>query len=150
MANQAKIKDDDDLPSLDDVMNQISFPAEPPSTKVSARKSSKNQPLTALTTFLPDSSLAIPGELVLAWSDRFYYPGRIIDYASGHSKSIERKKFFTRYEKGFQTCQKTTKTRSWNLRCVICILVFIGLLLVYQMRAVDCDHFYKEGRQKEL
>ncbi|KAI7823210.1 hypothetical protein BC939DRAFT_166696 [Gamsiella multidivaricata] len=66
-------------------------------------------------TYLPDSSLTIPGELVLAQSDRFYYPGRIVsfnsksnkykvDYASGHSLSIERKKFYTTYEKGFTTC----------------------------------------------
>ncbi|KAK3814484.1 MAG: hypothetical protein J3Q66DRAFT_38352 [Benniella sp.] len=67
------------------------------------------------STYLPDSSLAIPGELVLALSERLYYPGRVVsfnsktnkykvDYASGHSISIERKKFFTRYEEGFQTC----------------------------------------------
>ncbi|KAI1321428.1 Structural maintenance of chromosomes protein 3 [Mortierella claussenii] len=106
-ANQAQVKDDDDLPSLDDIMSQIASPSMVSAVKNATRKKKKREDLT------------IPGELVLAWSDRFYYPGRIaafnnktnkykIDYASGHSQSIERKKFFTRYEKEFQTCQYTS------------------------------------------
>ncbi|KAI8345776.1 hypothetical protein B0O80DRAFT_265362 [Mortierella sp. GBAus27b] len=65
---------------------------------------------------MADCSLTIPGELVLALSNRVYYPGRVIsfndktnkykiEYSSGHTSSLERNKFFTRYEKGFQTCR---------------------------------------------
>ncbi|KAF9086148.1 hypothetical protein BGX23_009107 [Mortierella sp. AD031] len=60
-------------------------------------------------------NLTIPGELVLALAERSYYPGRIesfniksnkyrIELATGHHISVERKKFFTRYERDFQTC----------------------------------------------
>ncbi|KAG0197224.1 hypothetical protein BGX28_009260 [Mortierella sp. GBA30] len=107
-ANDAQLKDDDDLPSLDDILNQFS---SAPSTYSSAQLASKKEVASRQR-----SSLTIPGELILALADRFYYPARIasfnnksnkykVEYATGHSLSIERKKFFTRYEKGFQTCQ---------------------------------------------
>ncbi|KAF9428267.1 Structural maintenance of chromosomes protein 3 [Podila epigama] len=67
------------------------------------------------STFFPDSSLSIPGELVLAQMEKLYYPGKIttfnnktnkykILFATGNEQSVERKKFYTRYEKGFLTC----------------------------------------------
>ncbi|KAF0408177.1 hypothetical protein F8M41_008592 [Gigaspora margarita] len=65
--------------------------------------------------FHEDGSLMIPGEPVLAWSLKKYYPAKIIDYnepdkykvkfCDGATSVIPRKKFFTRYEDGFQTCQ---------------------------------------------
>ncbi|KAF9432393.1 hypothetical protein BGZ76_010859 [Entomortierella beljakovae] len=105
LAAEAQIEDDDDLPGWDDIMIGLSTAPKPTTSTTTSTVQKKKQ-----GTFL-----AIPGELILAWSDRFYYPGRIasfntktnkykVDYATGHSQSIERKKFFTRYEKGFQTC----------------------------------------------
>ncbi|KAF9113569.1 hypothetical protein BGX27_001276 [Mortierella sp. AM989] len=126
-ANEAQIEDDDDLPGWDDVMNELSTTPVPaaPAPASSTLKESQRKLAKTESIYLPDTSLAIPGELVLAWSDRFYYPGRVssfnsktnkykarakawIDFATGHSSSVERKKFFTRYEKGFQTCSLGT------------------------------------------
>ncbi|KAF8931740.1 autophagy protein 17 [Dissophora ornata] len=116
-ANEAQVHDDDDLPSMDDILSQFSSSPAMSSPSVAKKGSTGNQKRLPKsdTEYSPDISLTIPGELVLAISDRFYYPGRVmtfnnktnkykVDYASGHSISIERKKFFTRYEKGFQTC----------------------------------------------
>ncbi|KAF9954166.1 autophagy protein 17 [Mortierella alpina] len=117
-ATEAQLKDDDGLPSLDDILNNH-FPSAPANTLQTARKDTairQRPPVRPDTTYMPDSSLTIPGELILALSERFYYPARIVRFneksnkykvelASGHSPSIERKNFFTRYEKGFQTCQ---------------------------------------------
>ncbi|KAF9964781.1 Structural maintenance of chromosomes protein 3 [Mortierella alpina] len=116
-ATEAQLKDDDGLPSLDDILNH--FPSAPSNSLESARKDTATRqrpPVRPDTTYMPDSSLTIPGELILAQWGRLYYPARIVsfneksnkykvEYATGHSLSIERKKFFTRYEKGFQTCQ---------------------------------------------
>ncbi|KAF9290027.1 hypothetical protein BGZ68_008108 [Mortierella alpina] len=116
-AIEAQLKDDDGLPSLDDIINHFS---SAPSTSIeTARKDTairQRPPVRPDMTYMPDSSLSIPGELILAHWERLYYPARIIsfneksnkykvEYATGNSLSIERKKFFTRYEKGFQTCQ---------------------------------------------
>ncbi|KAF9173848.1 autophagy protein 17 [Mortierella sp. AD010] len=116
-ASEAQIADDDDLPGWDEVMNELSTTRTPaiPVSAPSALKENQRKMVKTESIYMPDTSLTIPGELVLAWADRFYYPGRIssfnnksnkykIDFATGHSSSVERKKFFTRYEKGFQTC----------------------------------------------
>ncbi|KAG0368560.1 hypothetical protein BGZ54_001690 [Gamsiella multidivaricata] len=107
-ASQAQLKDDDGLPSLDDIIDQLPTTHASSATHLNASRKKTTDAQRKLiktdATYLPDSSLTIPGELVLAQSDRFYYPGRIVDYASGHSLSIERKKFYTTYEKGFTTC----------------------------------------------
>ncbi|KAF9354119.1 hypothetical protein BGX26_008059 [Mortierella sp. AD094] len=116
-AGEAQVADDDDLPGWDDIMNELSTtPAPAVSVSASsALKESQRKMVKTESMYMPDTSLTIPGELVLAWADRFYYPGRVssfnsktnkykVDFATGHSSSVERKKFFTRYEKGFQTC----------------------------------------------
>ncbi|KAF9932723.1 hypothetical protein BGZ67_004599 [Mortierella alpina] len=116
-ATEAQLKDDDGLPSLDDIINH--FSSAPSNSLETARKDTairQRPPVRLDTTYVPDSSLTVPGELILAQWERLYYPARIVsfneksnkykvEYATGHSLSIERKKFFTRYEKGFQTCQ---------------------------------------------
>ncbi|KAG0047528.1 hypothetical protein BGZ83_007430 [Gryganskiella cystojenkinii] len=117
-ATKAQTKDDDDLPSPDHIFDLM--PRARPKTSlpkdghvpsgVGQRKQIKTgNKLDART------DLSIPGELVLATDGRAYFPARLIsfnqnsnkykvEYASGHSTSIDRKKFYTRYEKGFQTC----------------------------------------------
>ncbi|KAF9180603.1 hypothetical protein BGZ51_006083 [Haplosporangium sp. Z 767] len=117
-ANEAQIKDDDDLPSLDEALNQS--PSAPALASIQHLKLDKDKSYPRKfarteSNYMLDSSLTIPGELVLACPDRLYYPGRIMDFnnktnkykiqfAYGSCVSLERKKLFTRYEKGFQTC----------------------------------------------
>ncbi|KAF9329001.1 hypothetical protein BG006_007906 [Podila minutissima] len=89
---------------------------------VPTRKKNTSIPSTKTTPsssgYFPDKSLSIPGELVLAraQSERVYYPGKVLSFneksnkykvlfASGHEPSLERARFFTRYEEGFLTCQ---------------------------------------------
>ncbi|KAF9391756.1 hypothetical protein CPB97_005607 [Podila verticillata] len=68
--------------------------------------------------YFPDKSLSIPGELVLAraQTEKVYYPGKVmffndktnkykVYFATGNELSLERTRFFTRYEEGFLTCQ---------------------------------------------
>ncbi|KAF9341247.1 hypothetical protein BGZ91_010079 [Linnemannia elongata] len=95
-ASAEQLKDDDGLPSMDDVFSHLTI---------------------ADIEYVPDSSLTIPGELILAQAERgHYYPGRIesfnrktnkykIELATGHYPSLERKRFYTRYQKEFLTCQ---------------------------------------------
>ncbi|KAF8966725.1 hypothetical protein BGZ46_000317, partial [Entomortierella lignicola] len=75
-ASEAQIEDDDDLPGWDDVMNGLSTaPVHSVSTPApSAIKESQRK------------LLSIPGELVLAWSERFYYPGRISSFNNKTNK----------------------------------------------------------------
>ncbi|CAG8571408.1 4886_t:CDS:2 [Diversispora eburnea] len=65
--------------------------------------------------FNKDNSLTIPGEPILAMVKKYYYPARILDYIKydkykvklcyGYTRVIPRNKFYTRYEKEFQTCE---------------------------------------------
>ncbi|KAG0297924.1 hypothetical protein BGZ98_000378 [Dissophora globulifera] len=87
-ANEAQLHDDDDLPSMDDILSQFT---------------------TSTSSSIPTPSSARKGHLDtskrLSKTDSTYMPDiRFVDYASGHSISIDRRKFFTQYEKGFQTC----------------------------------------------
>ncbi|KAK3826666.1 MAG: hypothetical protein J3R72DRAFT_457678 [Linnemannia gamsii] len=114
-ASAEQLKDDDGLPSMDEVFTHLST--------LSATLSSPTQKDTvchkatrADIEYVPDPSLTIPGELVLAQAERsYYYPGRIesfnsktnkykIELATGHYPSLERKRFYTRYQREFQTC----------------------------------------------
>ncbi|KAG0071611.1 hypothetical protein BGZ90_012195 [Linnemannia elongata] len=115
-ASAEQLKDDDGLPSMDDVFSHLS--ALPPTSRSPSLKDTVCQKTTiADIEYVPDSSLTIPGELILAQAERgHYYPGRIesfnrktnkykIELATGHYPSLERKRFYTRYQKEFLTCQ---------------------------------------------
>ncbi|GJJ78153.1 hypothetical protein EMPS_10512 [Entomortierella parvispora] len=121
-ATEAQMKDDDDLPSLDDVLSNMSSTPLPAPHKNTASTNGATTTMGGTRKLSSggsechvDSSLSIPGELILALDGRLYYPARItsfnkssnkykIEFATGHVKSIERKKFYTRYEKEFQKC----------------------------------------------
>ncbi|KAF9137987.1 Structural maintenance of chromosomes protein 3 [Mortierella sp. GBA39] len=115
-ASAEQLKDDDGLPSMDDVFSQLS--TLPPTSNSPSLKDTVCQKTTnAVVEYVPDPSLTIPGELLLAQAERgHYYPGRIksfnsktnkykIELATGHYPSLERKRFYTRYQKEFLTCQ---------------------------------------------
>ncbi|KAF9574852.1 hypothetical protein EC968_005092 [Mortierella alpina] len=104
-ATEAQLQDDDGLPSLDNILNH--FSSSPSNSLEVASKGSAIRQRPPLT---------IPGELILAQWDKLYYPARIVSFneksnkykvelATGNERSIERKMFYTRYEKGFQTCE---------------------------------------------
>ncbi|KAG0215638.1 hypothetical protein BGX33_000976 [Mortierella sp. NVP41] len=112
-----QLKDDDGLPSMEDVFSYHMTPSSTPNSPHSPSQKDTvcHKTIRADIEYAPDSSLTIPGELVLALAERSYYPGRIesfniksnkyrIELATGHHISVERKKFFTRYERDFQTC----------------------------------------------
>ncbi|CAG8766209.1 16829_t:CDS:2, partial [Racocetra persica] len=84
--------------------------------KTSSNKQSiTRDPGNTDTSFQEDESLMIPGELVLACALKKYYPAKITSYTEpdkykikfcdGTTTTVTRKKFFTRYEDEFQTCQ---------------------------------------------
>ncbi|KAG9068209.1 hypothetical protein KI688_011804 [Linnemannia hyalina] len=115
-ASAEQLQDDDGLPSMDDVFSQLS--ALPPTSNSPSLKDTVCQKTTnPVIEYVPDPSLTIPGELLLAQAERgHYYPGRIesfnsktnkykIELATGHYPSLERKRFYTRYQKEFLTCQ---------------------------------------------
>ncbi|KAG0223704.1 hypothetical protein BGW42_005718 [Actinomortierella wolfii] len=100
-ACQEQLHEDDDLPSADDFMDQIAT----------------QRPVANDTTVpkLKATNLTIPGEGVFALSQRVYYPARIlefnektgkykVEFATGHQNTMERTKFYTKYEQKFLTC----------------------------------------------
>ncbi|KAG0023243.1 hypothetical protein BGZ82_010798 [Podila clonocystis] len=124
-ASDAQMKDDDDLP--DDIFSLIEKAVPTPTHTYVPTISPKEVqvpgaqivPTRKKSTSTPSiKTLSIPGELVLAraQSERVYYPGKVLTFneksnkykvlfASGHELSLERARFFTRYEEGFLTCQ---------------------------------------------
>ncbi|KAI8599110.1 hypothetical protein EDD21DRAFT_169697 [Dissophora ornata] len=87
-ANEAQVHDDDDLPSMDDILSQFSSSPAMSSPSVAKKGSTGNQKRLPKsdTEYSPDISLTIPGELVLAISDRFYYPGRVMTFNNKTNK----------------------------------------------------------------
>ncbi|KAF9156498.1 hypothetical protein BG015_004710 [Linnemannia schmuckeri] len=90
-ASAEQLKDDDGLPSMDDVFSHLStLPPTPnsPSLKDTiCQKTYAQQKAKADIEYVPDSSLTIPGELLLAQAERgHYYPGRIESFNSKTNK----------------------------------------------------------------
>ncbi|KAF9921920.1 hypothetical protein FBU30_008012 [Linnemannia zychae] len=115
-ASAEQLNEDEGLPSMNDVLNHLST-ISPAPNKPSPKDTVCHKLIKTSSEYMADSSLSIPGELVLAQAERgHYYPGRIqsfnkktnkykIELATGHFPSLERKRFFTRYQREFQTCQ---------------------------------------------
>ncbi|KAF9900370.1 hypothetical protein EC991_007444 [Linnemannia zychae] len=114
-ASAEQLKDDDGLPSMDDIFNHLSTPLATPSPP-SQKDTVCHKTAKAGIEYVPDPSLTMPGEWVLAQAERsLYYPGRVksfnnktnkykVELATGHCPSLERKRFYTQYQREFQTC----------------------------------------------
>ncbi|KAF9131056.1 hypothetical protein BGW39_002317 [Mortierella sp. 14UC] len=114
-ASAEQLKDDDGLPNMDDVFNHLSTLSATPSPPIQ-KDTVCHKATRADIEYVPDPSLSIPGEWVLAQAERsLYYPGRIesfnsktnkykVELATGHYPSLERKRFYTQYQKEFLTC----------------------------------------------
>ncbi|KAF9973958.1 hypothetical protein BGZ73_002770 [Actinomortierella ambigua] len=125
-ACQAQLQEDDDLPNLDDVLDHINtalpIAKDIVATKTNTSNLAARPPTAAAVIHTPDPSLTIPGEGIFALSERVYYPARIlefndktgkykVEFATGHQHTIERTKFYTKYEQKFLTCPLGTLRR---------------------------------------
>ncbi|CAG8494913.1 13829_t:CDS:2 [Acaulospora colombiana] len=113
-AMERETEDNDGLPSESWALHKV---VESPSKRRKlGRKKLARTIVTDEPNFGKDESLTIPGESVLAFAkDNKYYPARIVGYTEPNkykvkfcdktSDTIPRNRFYTKYEKGFQTCQ---------------------------------------------
>ncbi|CAH1765496.1 915_t:CDS:2, partial [Entrophospora sp. SA101] len=117
----ASLDDDEEFPSVEELLNRAIPPKKECEKKNNIvelldqqQEQEQSEPELPDYDVLKDETLSIPGELVLAYSLRKYYPAKIIGYqkpgkyhvlfCDGSKTTLGRNKFYTIYEKGFVTC----------------------------------------------
>ncbi|KAG0250939.1 hypothetical protein DFQ27_009125 [Actinomortierella ambigua] len=98
-ACQAQLHEDDDLPSLDSVLDHLATQPPIAKEKTSAKSKTKKPPSSTVAVIhTPDPSPCG----IFTYSSHF---SRLqVEFATGHQHTLERAKFYTKYEQKFLTC----------------------------------------------